>query len=187
MFKRIIFWLKEDRLGPDMPLTHFLLHSIKLQYWLCKHKFGKFGKDAEFRPGAYAVCASQIFIGSRVTIRPQSMLFASKDTCIHREHITIEDDVLIGSGVHIYVSNHKFDEPNQVISNQGHQEVKPVILRKGCWVGANSIILPGVEIGQNAVVGAGSVVTKSIPSFCVSAGNPCKVKKSCNTSELRLL
>ena len=52
-----------------------------------------------------------------------------------------------------------------------------VILRKGCWIGANSIILPGVEIGENSVVGAGSIVTKSFPKGVVIAGNPAKLIK----------
>jgi len=49
------------------------------------------------------------------------------------------------------------------------------VLRKGCWIGANAVILPGVIIGENSVVGAGSVVTKSIPNGVIAVGNPAKV------------
>ena len=48
-------------------------------------------------------------------------------------------------------------------------------MKRGCWVGANAIILPGVTIGENAVVGAGSVVTKSIPDKVVAVGNPARI------------
>lgn len=60
---------------------------------------------------------------------------------------------------------------------QGHGEVEQVKLREGCWIGANCIILPGVTVGKNSVVGAGSVVTKSIPDFSVAVGSPAKVIK----------
>ncbi|WP_295020690.1 DapH/DapD/GlmU-related protein [Sulfurimonas sp.] len=87
---------------------------------------------------------------------------------------------MLGSGVHIYVSNHKFDDTSISILKQGHSAPKSVTLKYGCWIGANTIILPGVTIGQNSVVGAGSVVTKSIPENAVYAGNPAKIIKQLN-------
>ena len=85
---------------------------------------------------------------------------------------------MLGSGVHIYVANHRFDDPEKMIIDQGHAESAPVFLRKGCWIGANVTILPGVEIGENAAVGAGSIVTKSIPSNVLAVGNPaCVIKQ----------
>ena len=97
---------------------------------------------------------------------------ASLDTSI-----IIEDDVMIGSGVHIYVANHRFSRKDVSIIDQGHFPGKQVSLKKGSWIGANAIILPGVIIGENSVVGAGSVVTKSIPNGVVAAGNPAKIIK----------
>ena len=85
---------------------------------------------------------------------------------------------MIGCGVHIYVENHRFDNPNFPIIDQGHTQAQMVTLKKGCWVGANTIILPGVTIGENAVVGAGSIVTKSVPDFTIAVGNPARVIKS---------
>jgi len=92
-------------------------------------------------------------------------------------NITIEDLVLIGSGVHIYTANHEFTDPEQPIFSQGHKPVQPVVVCKGSWIGANAIILPGVTVGQNSVVGAGSVVTIDVPPFTVVAGQPAKVIK----------
>ncbi|MDG5490140.1 acyltransferase [Psychroserpens sp. SPM9] len=162
-----------DRLGPDIPFTHWKLFFKKSMLKLCKKKFKSFSDSSEFRPGAYAVVCSKISIGERVVIRPGTMLFA--DPRENGAGITIEDDVLIGSCVHFYVGNHNFENPNIPIINQGHTDSQPILLKKGCWVGANVTILPGVEIGENSVVGAGSVVTKSIPSGVVAVGNPAKV------------
>lgn len=175
MLNRIKFWINAQRLGPDMPLTYLLLHSSRLANWLCKRKFFHFGEGSSFRAGAYAVETKSISIGDHVVIRPQSMLFASGDP--QQITITIEDYALIGSGVHIYVSNHEFSDLTQPIYFQGHSDIKPVYVRKGCWIGANAIVLPGVEIGENSVVAAGSVVTKSVPKGTVVAGCPAKVIK----------
>jgi acetyltransferase-like isoleucine patch superfamily enzyme len=163
-----------DRLGPDIPLTHYKLYFKPLMTELCRKKFQHFGEGAEFRPGAYAVACSKISIGKRVVIRPGTMLFADPRDVLS---ITIEDDVLIGSCVHFYVGNHRFDDPNVPIYYQGHTASKPILVKSGAWIGANVTILPGVTIGNNAVVGAGSIVTKNVPDYAVVGGNPAKVIK----------
>ncbi|HIP50806.1 MAG TPA: acyltransferase, partial [Campylobacterales bacterium] len=126
----------------------------------------------------YAITCSKISLGKRVVIRPNTMLFA--DPREGNGFINIEDDVMIGSGVHIYVSNHRYDLKNKNIIEQGHHEAKDVYLKKGCWIGANSIILAGVTVGENSVIGAGSIVTKDIPSNVVYAGNPAQLIKDIN-------
>lgn len=176
MLEKIKFWLTANRLGPDMPLTHILLHSKRLSKWWCNKKFSSFGENSSIRPGTYAIETNKIFVGNNVTIRPGTMLFASPlggEAC----QIFIEDFALIGSGVHVYVSNHKYTDPFQPIYFQGHSEIKPVVIKKGCWIGANAIILPGVTIGVNAVIGAGSVVTKNIPDYAIAVGSPARVVK----------
>lgn len=178
MLKKIKFWLTANRLGPDMPLTHVFLHSKRLGSWLCKKRFSFFGEGSSFRPGAYAIETQKICIGNNVTIRPGSMLFASP-LGSEAYQIIIEDFALIGSGVHIYVSNHKYSDPFEPIYFQGHSEIKPVTIKKGCWIGANVVILPGVTIGVNAVVGAGSIVTKSIPDYAIAVGVPARVVRNC--------
>ena len=172
VFSRIRFWQQADRLGPDIPWSHWRLHFKSTMTALATRKFRQFGASAEFRPGAYAVTCSKIELGKRVVIRPGTMLFADPENA--GGDILIEDDVMLGSGVHIYVANHNFSDPNQTIIDQGHMPSKTVILRRGCWIGANTIILAGVEIGTNSVIGAGSVVTKSIPSGMLAVGNPAK-------------
>jgi acetyltransferase-like isoleucine patch superfamily enzyme len=175
-FSKREFDIDSDRLGPDCPFTYWRLYFKTSMKKLCQNKFKHFGDSAEFRAGAYAISCSKISIGERVVIRPHTMLFA--DPRDGDGYITIEDDVMIGSGVHIYVSNHRYDIKGTNIIDQGHYEAQNVLLKEGCWIGANSIILPNVVVGKNAVVGAGSVVTKSVPDDVVYAGNPAKLIKA---------
>ncbi len=177
ILKKRSFDIKSDRLGPDCPFTHWRLYFKSLMKNLCQSKFRYFGENCEFRAGAYAITCSKISLGDNVIIRPNTMLFADPREG-ENGSIVIEDDVMLGSGVHIYVANHRFDNTNEPIISQGHYEAKSVILKKGSWVGANSIILAGVTIGENSVVGAGSIVTKDIPPFTVYAGNPAKFIKN---------
>ena len=174
---RVRFWSAADRIGPDIPWTHWRLHFPSRMRALCAAKFRAFGPGAEFRAGAYAIWCSNISIGRRVVIRPGTMLFANQVGTI-----TIEDDVMLGSGVHIYVGNHRFDDASLPIIDQGHSVAQPVVLEQGCWIGANAIILPGVRVGRNAVVGAGSVVTRSVAAGVVAAGNPARVIRDIPTA-----
>jgi len=175
LFKRIKFWLNTDRIGPDILANYWMLFFPKSMLRLCKKKFKQFSDTAEFRPGAYAVGCSRITIGDRVVIRPGVMLFAVSDTL--ETAITIEDDVMMGCGIHIYTNNHKFDDPDIPLIDQGYYPDEAVVLKKGCWIGANAIILPGVTVGENSVVGAGAVVTRSVPDRSVAVGNPARVIK----------
>lgn len=173
---RIRYWRNTDRIGPDILLTHWRLYFKSTMRKLCIKKFKSFGDGAEFRAGAYAEACSKISIGNHVVIRPGTFLFA--DPRDGGGGINIEDKVLIGAGVHFYTNNHEFSDTNIPIYNQGYPEPKlsdSIVLRRGCWVGAGAIILPGVEIGENSVIGAGTIVTKSVPARVVFAGNPGKI------------
>lgn len=100
-------------------------------------------------------------------------------------NLTLVDDT------HIYVGSHTMFGPNVTIATAGHpilpelrwkgyQYNAPVHIGKNCWLGAGVIVLPGVKIGDNVVVGAGSVVTKDLPDNVVAVGNPCKVLREVN-------
>jgi acetyltransferase-like isoleucine patch superfamily enzyme len=79
---------------------------------------------------------------------------------------------------HCFVSgiNHRFDDVSQSYQSQGFT-VKKVTIGENVWIGANCAILPGVEIGSNSVIGAGSVVTKDIPPYHIAVGNPARLVK----------
>lgn len=94
--------------------------------------------------------------------------------------ITIGKGTWIAGNVGIITSNHKIGDLDQ------HDEPKPVTIGNDCWIGMNSVILPGVILGDYTVVGAGSVVTKSFEKGnCVLAGNPAKVIKYINEDNRR--
>lgn len=89
--------------------------------------------------------------------------------------VTIGNNVLIGPNVNLFTANHII-EPKQRRSCMEY--TKPIVIEDGVWIGGGSTILSGVTIGENAVIGAGSVVTKDIPKNMIAVGNPCKVIKS---------
>lgn len=88
--------------------------------------------------------------------------------------ITIGSHCFIGSNCGMYTAIHAMLPEER---NRGIERAKPIVLGDNVWLGGNVIILPGVTIGSNTVIGAGSVVTKDIPSGVVAAGNPCRVMR----------
>lgn len=100
-------------------------------------------------------------------------------------NLTLVDDT------HIYVGDYTMFGPNVTVATAGHpilpelrkqgyQYNAPVHIGKNCWIGAGVVIVPGVTIGDNVVVGAGSIVTKDLPDNTVAVGNPCKVLREVN-------
>lgn len=92
---------------------------------------------------------------------------------------------------HIYVGDYTMFAPGVIVATAGHpilpelretvyQYNMPVHIGKNCWIGAGAIILPGVTIGDQVVVGAGNVVTKDLPSNVVAVGNPCRMVREIN-------
>ncbi|SDG85706.1 DapH/DapD/GlmU-related protein [Chitinophaga filiformis] len=87
--------------------------------------------------------------------------------------ITIEDDVLIGPKVNLITENHPLDP-----ANRRTLVTKPIVIKRNAWLGAGVTILPGVTVGENAVVAAGAVVSRDVPDNTIVAGVPAKVVKS---------
>lgn len=100
-------------------------------------------------------------IGKNVVLEADPLFMA-------RGGITIEDDAMIAANVQLISNNH--DPYDRWVL-----PCKPVLIKKGAWIGAGSTILPGVCVGKYAIVGAASVVTKDIPDYAVAVGNPAKV------------
>ena len=92
-------------------------------------------------------------------------------TCMAAGGITIDDGVMIGPNVRIVTDNHDLD-------NRMVLRCKPVHIRRNAWIGVGAIILPGVTVGENAVVAAGAVVTKDVAPNTIVGGNPAKLIKN---------
>jgi acetyltransferase-like isoleucine patch superfamily enzyme len=89
--------------------------------------------------------------------------------------VTIGDNVFIGPNVVLSTAGHPVEAD---IRSTGLEFAKPIRIGNDVWIGATVTIVPGVEIGDNVTIGAGSVVTRSIPSNSVAVGNPCRVIRS---------
>ncbi|WP_458403678.1 DapH/DapD/GlmU-related protein [Methanobrevibacter sp.] len=105
-----------------------------------------------------------IKIGNNVYINSNSLLMA-------RGGITIDDDVMVAANVQFLSNNHD-EYDRQVLT------CKPIHVKKGVWIGAGASILPGVTVGEYAIVGAGAIVTKDVPDYSVVVGVPAKVVKT---------
>ncbi|RXM51023.1 MULTISPECIES: sugar O-acetyltransferase [unclassified Chryseobacterium] len=90
------------------------------------------------------------------------------------------DNVFIGPNCSFYTAGHPLDVKQR---NAGLEYAHPITVGDNVWLGGNVVVLPGVTIGNNSVIGAGSVVTKDIPENVVAVGNPCKVVKSIEGNE----
>lgn len=106
----------------------------------------------------------QVAIGRNVVVMPGCLMMAAGG-------ITIDDGAMIAANVQLISNNHDLYE-RQIIT------CKPVHIGKDAWIGAGATILPGVSVGDYAVVGAASVVTKDVPTNTIVAGNPAKVIKT---------
>lgn len=96
-------------------------------------------------------------------------------TILDEAIVTIGDNVFIGPNCGIYTINHAL-LPDQ--RNEGVMQARPVTIGDNVWIAANVVICPGVSIGEGAVIGAGSVVTRDIPPYTLATGNPCRPLRS---------
>ena len=98
--------------------------------------------------------------------------------------VTIGDNCQMAPNAAIYTAGHPI---HPVSRNSGYEYGKEVTIGDNVWIGGNTVICPGVHIGDHVVIGAGSVVTKDIPDWSVAAGNPCKVIRTITEEDKRKL
>ena len=135
---------------------------------ILRRLFGRIGERFYIEPPFRCDYGSNIVIGGN--------FYANYDCVIlDCALVTIGDNVLFGPGVHIYTAGHPaHPEPR----NAGIEYAAPVTIGNSVWLGGRAIVTPGVTIGDNAVIGAGSVVTRDVPPWTIAAGNPCRVLRS---------
>ena len=147
------------------------------RYKLLKQLFGRIGENVCVDIDFHCEYGKHILCGNRVIINMNC-------TFVDNNIIEIGDDVLIASNVQIYTATHSTRLEERIVRNWHpgkeicHTYAKPVKICNGAWIGGGVIILPGITIGENSVIGAGSIVTHSIPSNCVAVGSPCRVIKT---------
>ncbi len=144
------------KLNHTMPMTEeydALLHEL----------FPHIGQGSIINAPLTVVRPEMVSIGKNVVVMNGSLMMAAGG-------ITIEDDAMLAANVQLISNNHDLD--NRMIIT-----CKPVRVGRRAWIGAGATILPGVTIGDNAVVGAASVVTKDVEANTVVAGNPAKIIK----------
>ena len=123
------------------------------------------GEECTVKPPFLCDYGSFIHMGDRVFINYGCKL-------VDGGMIDIGNDVLIAPGCTIVTANHAVDPERR---RKGYMRLKPVTIEDNVWLGADVTICPGVRIGKNSVIGAGSVVVRDIPENSLAVGNPCKV------------
>lgn len=152
----------------------------------CRGQFGggkiSIGDNFYFSSG-YGVNPIAGNLQGAVYVEPGASLSIGNDVGMSSTRMWIHDSVTIGNHVKIGAcvlitdtDAHPLDYMARRSSNDGTKSA-PIVIEDDVWVGAHTIILKGVSIGARSVIGAGSVVTRSIPADCVAAGNPCRVIK----------
>jgi acetyltransferase-like isoleucine patch superfamily enzyme len=117
-------------------------------------------------------CGYNIYLGKNSHINQYCCVWASENS-----KIIFGDDVLMGPGVKIFSSNHGMDRTDIPMNIQPIRE-KDIEIGNNVWIGANSVIVAGVKIGDGSVIAAGSVVTKDIPDHVIAGGIPAKIIKN---------
>ncbi len=134
---------------------------------LLNELLGAFGPDSEIRGPLYCDYGYNISIGARTFI---NFGFVALDCA----PITIGDDVQIATNVQLLTPTHPVDPQLRLAK---WESAKPISIGNNAWLGGGVIVLPGVGIGENTVVGAGAVVTKDLPANVVAVGNPARVMR----------
>ena len=128
--------------------------------------FGEIGNNCIIRNGIQYRYGQNIYLKDNVFINYNCLFLDS-------EIILLDENVSLGPGVHIYTIDHKKGDNGNLNSSKS-----PVYIGKNVWIGGNSTILPGISIGENSVVGAGSVVNKNVEPNSLYVGVPAKKIKS---------
>lgn len=141
----------------------------KVRQVVCRGLFASIGVDVNVEKGAHFGSGQYIQIGDHSGLGVNSRINGP---------VRIGNYVMMGPDVMMIARNHRFSRTDIPMCQQGKEDPKPVEIEDDVWIGARAILLPGVTVGQGAIVGAGSVVTKSVPPYAIVAGNPARLVRS---------
>ncbi|WP_050982131.1 sugar O-acetyltransferase [Mucilaginibacter paludis] len=150
------------------PYNQVGMHETEAQTAMLGQILGKKGEGSWIEPPFYCDYGFNISVGKDFYMNFDGVI-------LDVAAVTIGDNVMCGPKVQILAATHSIDPTERNFS--GTELGKPVTIGHRVWLGAGVIICPGVTIGDEAVIGAGSVVTRDIPSRVFAAGNPCRVIK----------
>ena len=153
-------------IAKHMPLSdsRFSLGSKRFRRFCAKQILPHCGKNVNIERGAQF--AWDLSVGDNSGVGVNSLISS---------HVTIGNDVMMGPDCMIFTANHGMERTDIPMWRQNSSEPRPVVIGDDVWIGARVIILPGVHIGDGAVIGAGSVVTKDVEPYSIVGGNPAKL------------
>ena len=122
------------------------------------------GENCTVRTPLSGTSFNNVKMGNNVFINSNCLMMA-------RGGITIEDDAMLAANVQLLSNNHDEYDRQVLLCNE-------ITIKKGVWIGAGATILPGVTVGEYAIVGAGAIVTKDVPDYAVVVGSPARVVKT---------
>jgi len=137
--------------------------DVDLRRRILRDLFGRGGDSVWMQPPFFCDYGGNIFLGERVFFNFNCVVL---DVC----PVTIGDFTLFGPAVQIYTATH----PMNAELRRKQEFAKPITVGSDVWVGGGAILCPGVTVGDRAVIGAGSVVTRNVPAGVFAAGNPCR-------------
>lgn len=145
--------------------NHLAPLEVEKRNDIIRKLFGKTGKQFQIEAPFYCDYGYNIEIGEN---------FYTNHNCVILDgaKVKIGDNVFIAPNVGIYTAGHPLNSQQR---NEGLEYAYPVTIGHNVWIGAHVVILPGVSIGDNTVIGAGSVVVRDIPANVLAVGNPCRV------------
>jgi len=148
----------------------------RLRGFCAKRLFAQCGKNVNVEHGAWFRNGNKISIGDNSGIGIDAWIPGT---------VAIGRNVMMGPQVMIISRNHRVDRVDVPMREQGHAPDEPVTIDDDVWIGARSILLPGVHVGRGSIIGAGAVVTRDVPPYTVVAGVPAKVIRHRATVESR--
>lgn len=164
--REIISYALYYLIAKHMPKSNAkITFGAKTLRYLCAKGMGvKCGKKINIQRGV--VFSKDLIVGDRSGIGINSVI-SSK--------VTIGKDVMIGPECYIHTTYHDFSKLDVPMIEQGYKEPRPVVIEDDVWIGSRVTIMGGVRIGAHSIIGAGAVVTRSVPEYSVVGGNPAKI------------